>query len=155
MRLLKSHCLSEKFSFLAANFRIVFLAPSMILGGSWKGMVRMVRRSKATPGVSPKTAAQTPIGGRFAPLDDAGLARIVQAAMDILARTGIAECPAPLAQQMISAGASRRADGRICFPQSMVETAIARASRRVSLPGFVEDMGLTIGGGRVHIGTGG
>lgn len=37
----------------------------------------------------------------------------------------------------------------------MVEHAISRAATRVQLPGFVEDQGLTIGGGRVHIGTGG
>ena len=75
--------------------------------------------------------------------------------MDILSGTGIGECPADLAQRMLEAGATRRDDGRICFPQAMVETAIARAAQRVNLPGFVEDLGLTIGGGRVHIGTGG
>jgi len=32
MQLLKKQCLSEKFSFLAANFRIVFFGPSVILG---------------------------------------------------------------------------------------------------------------------------
>ena len=95
------------------------------------------------------------MGGRFAPLNDAGVTRIVQAAMDILAQTGIAECPAALATQMVEAGAKRREDGRVCFPQSMVETAIARATKRVSLPGFIENKGLTIGGGQVHIGTGG
>ena len=56
---------------------------------------------------------------------------------------------------MIEAGAIRRDNGRICFPKAMVETAISRAANRVNLPGFVDDMGLTIGGGRVHIGTGG
>lgn len=104
----------------------------------------------ARPGVTPP-----PRGGRFAPLGDAALATITQAAMDILARTGIAQCPAPLAQTMAAAGAVLRADGRICFPQMMVENAIARAATRVNLPGFVEDLGLTIGGGQVHIGTGG
>lgn len=118
----------------------------------------MARRSRArslsdlttVPGVTPP-----PHGGRFRPLDGAGLARIVQAAFDILARTGIGACPDELARRFVEAGAMRRDDGRICFPQAMVETAIARAATRVQLPGFVEDMGLTIGGGRVHIGTGG
>jgi trimethylamine--corrinoid protein Co-methyltransferase len=75
--------------------------------------------------------------------------------MDILAKTGIGECPDAVAARMVAAGASRRDDGRVCFPQTMVETAIARAAQRVNLPGFVEDLGLTIGGGQVHIGTGG
>ena len=73
----------------------------------------------------------------------------------MLSATGIGECPEDLAGRMVTAGATRRADGRICFPQAMVETAIARAAHSVDLPGFVEHLGLTIGGGRVHIGTGG
>jgi trimethylamine--corrinoid protein Co-methyltransferase len=96
-----------------------------------------------------------PRGGRFRPLDADGVAAIIQAAMDILAKTGIGECPDAVAARMVAAGASRRDDGRVCFPQTMVETAIARAAQRVNLPGFVEDLGLTIGGGQVHIGTGG
>lgn len=75
--------------------------------------------------------------------------------MAILSRTGIGECPADLAKRMVAAGARQRQDGRICFPQAMVETAIARAAGRVDLPGFDTNMGITIGGGRVHIGTGG
>lgn len=52
-------------------------------------------------------------------------------------------------------GATRRDDGRIRFPRSVVEAALHRAPSSVSLPGFVEDRGLTIGGSGVHIGTGG
>ena len=115
----------------------------------------MVRRSRAISGARAPLATPAPRGGRFAPLDPAGVERIITAALDILARTGIAECPDALAAQMVAAGATRRDDGRVCFPKTMVETAIARAAGRVSLPGFVEDKGLTVGGGHVHIGTGG
>lgn len=118
----------------------------------------MARRSRtSTSSGAPATAVVTPPpqGGRFRPLDAAASAAIIGAAFDILARTGIGACPEDLALRFVAAGASRRADGRLCFPQAMVETAIARAARRVQLPGFVEDLGLTIGGGRVHIGTGG
>ncbi len=118
----------------------------------------MARRTKIQTDARTLAAARVtppPQGGRFRPLDPAGIARIVRAAMDILARTGIDGCPDDLARHMVAAGATRRKDGRICFSQTMVETAIARAARVVTLPGFVEDMGLTIGGGRVHIGTGG
>ncbi len=115
----------------------------------------MARRSKAKTRVSAPGPALAPQGGRFAPLDDASLNRIVKAAMDILAQTGIAECPDALVTRMVAAGANRREDGRVCFSQSLVETAIARAAKRVSLPGFIEHKGLTIGGGHVHIGTGG
>ena len=36
-----------------------------------------------------------------------------------------------------------------------VEDAIARPPGKVKLPGFAEERDLVIGGGRVHIGTGG
>ena len=118
----------------------------------------MPRRSRARgSGPTPQSLlpVSAPLGGRFRPLATNDLEHIVQAAFDILAKTGIQDCPEALAEQMLLAGATRRADGRICFPQGMVETAIARAAKRVNLPGFVEELGLTIGGGRVHIGTGG
>lgn len=118
----------------------------------------MARRARARTGsASPRVVGLTPPpkGGRYRPLDPENITRIVRAAMDILANTGIGECPDALADRMVAAGATRRVDGRICFPHAMVETAIARAANTVNLPGFVEDMGLTIGGGRVHIGTGG
>ncbi|MEM7089751.1 MAG: trimethylamine methyltransferase family protein [Pseudomonadota bacterium] len=115
----------------------------------------MARRARARTHSSSPEVTPPPRGGRFQPLDPGGIERIVQAAMEILARTGIGECPVALAQRMIAAGATRREDGRICFTRSMIETAIDRAAKRIQLPGFVEDNGLTIGGGSVHIGTGG
>lgn len=115
----------------------------------------MARRTRYVQKSEAQRVTAPPQGGQFAPLGENAVHQIVQAAFDILSRTGIAECPTDLATQMVAAGASLRGDGRICFPQSMVEVAIARAAGRVNLPGFVEDMGLTIGGGYVHIGTGG
>jgi trimethylamine--corrinoid protein Co-methyltransferase len=56
---------------------------------------------------------------------------------------------------MIDKGAKLSSDGRLCFPRAMVEDAIDRAPRRVDLPGFRDDAGLSIGEQRVHIGTGG
>lgn len=118
-------------------------------------MARRSRTSSSSGAPAAAVVTPPPQGGRFRPLDAAASAAIIGAAFDILARTGIGACPEDLALRFVEAGASRRADGRLCFPQAMVETAIARAARRVQLPGFVEDLGLTIGGGRVHIGTGG
>ncbi|MEM0949668.1 MAG: trimethylamine methyltransferase family protein [Pseudomonadota bacterium] len=115
----------------------------------------MARRARNHTAPAAATVTPPPQGGRFAPLDRHGVDRIVNAALDILARTGMGDCPPDLADRMLANGAVRRDDGRICFPRAMVEIAIARASRSVTLPGFVDEMGLTIGGGRVHIGTGG
>ena len=41
------------------------------------------------------------------------------------------------------------------FATGQVEATLARAARTVALPGFREDRGIQIGGGRVHVGTGG
>ena len=95
------------------------------------------------------------VGGRFRPLSTADSETIRCAALDILARIGMAEAPDWLSNTLIGGGARRRDDGRMVFPRRCVEAAIERAARTVSLPGFVEDRGLEIGGGRVHIGTGG
>lgn len=56
---------------------------------------------------------------------------------------------------LVERGAERRPDGRVTCDRGMVERAVRRAARRVELPGYAKDRGLTIGGGRVHIGTGG
>jgi trimethylamine--corrinoid protein Co-methyltransferase len=115
----------------------------------------MARRSKAKPTRTKPFVTPAPLGGRFAPLNDAEVSQIVQAAMDILARTGIADAPPDFAKRMVDAGALQREDGRICFPTGLVQDAVSRAAQKVNLPGFVEEFGLTIGGGNVHIGTGG
>ncbi len=95
------------------------------------------------------------VGGQYRPLSDSELNTICDAAFDILETIGMADAPDWLASALIDAGASRRADGQIVFARASVEKAMARAAHSVSLPGFVEDQGLQIGGGRVHIGTGG
>ena len=117
-------------------------------------MPRRSRRRSDHEAAAPKPL-KAPKGGRYAPLGDAALERIIEAAFDILDRTGIAHGPAGLAEQAVDRGANLRADGRLCFPRTLVETAIARAARRVQLPGYVENLGITVGGGHVHIGTGG
>lgn len=116
----------------------------------------MARRARLKSADAAKQAVTPPpLGGRFRPLTAPDVDRVVQAAFDILSTVGVGECPGPLAAKMVAAGAVQRPDGRVCFPQAMVETAIALAAQRVDLPGFVEDLGLTVGGGQVHIGTGG
>lgn len=149
----------ERFSCNAANFRIEFA--QLVVIPCWRIIpdeVRrgeMARRHRSKPDIEHAQVTAPPQGGRYRPLDPARLDQIVRAAFDILAKTGMGECPPPLAERMVEAGAKLRPDARVCFPQAMVETAIDRAAKRVNLPGFIEDFGLTIGGGRVHIGTGG
>ncbi len=94
-------------------------------------------------------------GGRLSPLADRDLTLIVDKAFSILESIGIAGAPDWLRDRMAEGGARARHDGRVVFERGFVERARARAARRVALPGFREDSGLQIGGGYVHIGTGG
>ncbi|MBC6405284.1 MAG: trimethylamine methyltransferase family protein [Rhodospirillales bacterium] len=89
------------------------------------------------------------------PLDDNKVTQIANAAFDILARIGLSQAPETILALALPGGAQQRPDGRILFSRALVEDMIAKACKRVELPGFVRDRGIEIGGGRVHIGTGG
>ena len=117
----------------------------------------MSRAGRRKPAALPADAKPTGPwrGGRLRPLDEAPCRRIIDSAFDILARIGIADAPDWLCAALLERGARRRDDGRLCFPRARVEAAIAGASRRVSLPGLDAGRGLEIGGGYVHIGSGG
>jgi len=96
-----------------------------------------------------------PSGGGLRPLSVAQEKDIVATAFDILSKVGLSDLPAHLIRRAVAHGAYVRHDERICFPKPMVEDALSRAPIRVDLPGFRPSAGLTIGQGRVHIGTGG
>lgn len=118
-------------------------------------MVRRAGRQALAEATAGSTAAGPPTGGRFRPLDRAETVAIADAAFAILDAVGMAGLPGRLADRMVAAGARLRPDGRLCFPRDMVEAALARAPKRVTLPGFTAGRDLEIGGGRVHVGTGG
>ena len=114
---------------------------------------RRARRARAG-GVTPPSGAAFP-GGRYRPLRSSEVTLIVSAALAILERTGVAGAPVWLRRTLEEKGARTREDGRVVFPRARVEAALARAARTVALPGFREDRGIQIGGGHVHVGTGG
>lgn len=118
-------------------------------------MTRSRRRRPSND--SPPIAAPVPVfqGGRYRPLGDQDCERIIESAFAILERIGIGETPGWLAERLLEVGARQREDGRITFSRGLVERALQRASHRVTLPGFDDNSGIEIGGGKVHIGTGG
>jgi len=94
----------------------------------------MARRRQREPrrdfGIDPP-----PIGGRFKPLLDAEIHRIVDTALTILETIGMAGLPADLAAKLMTRGASRisgraarrckcliRAPGHMQTPSSMIST---------------------------------
>ena len=121
---------------------------------------RMRRRTRRhTQGVRAGDAAAVSganvPGGRFRSLRSSEVALIVSRALAILERVGVAGAPDWLRERLEEKGARTREDGRVVFARDRVEAALARAARAVALPGFREDRGIRIGGGRVHVGTGG
>lgn len=123
-------------------------------------MVKRTRKRTRAAGVSPSNEATlinapVVVGGRFQPLSNVDRDLIIDKAFAILANIGMAGAPDWLRQTLRDAGARERQDGRLLFARDQVEAALKRSATHVNLPGFVEDSGCTIGGGRVHIGTGG
>lgn len=116
-----------------------------------------MRRARQSRGEAQPQGGVTrpPVGGRFRPLDDSSLRAIIEAAFDILARIGVATDAPEMRELAIAGGAVERPDGRLTFPRTLVEDLIAGARKRVELPGFDPRRGIEVGGGHVHIGTGG
>ena len=114
-------------------------------------------RSSQKSGLEPAVTAGSQVfaGGRFRPLPDDDLVLIVDKAFSILENIGIAGAPDWLRSLLEAKGARTRHDGRVLFERTLVEAALSRAARTVSLPGFREERGIQVGGGYVHIGTAG
>lgn len=116
---------------------------------------RTVRRQAQEGGPGPHIGPAFSIGGRLRPLSAADLSLIVDHALDILSTIGMSGLPQQATERVLGLGARLRDDGRLCFPADMIRDACNRAPRHVRLPGFTPNRDLRIGGGRVHIGTGG
>ncbi len=119
----------------------------------------MVRRGREAEARSAERGGQAtsapPQGGRLRPLSDGEAQEILRAARSILQKVGMADAPEALIEAACAQGGRLRADGRLCFSSTMIDAALARAPQEVTLPGFNPAQDLTIGGGRVHLGTGG
>lgn len=89
------------------------------------------------------------------PLSEAKLDQIIEAAFTILERIGVGGVPDGIRTLTLDNGAVARSDGRITFPRALSDEIIAKACKQVELPGFDPASTIQVGGGKVHIGTGG
>ena len=94
-------------------------------------------------------------GGRYKPLRESELASIFDCARDLLEYLGMADAIAPCREVVCDAGGWICEGGRLHFPKSLVDAAIAKAAKAFVLPGFDPRHDLEIGGEGVHFGTGG
>ena len=116
------------------------------------------RRGRRARGAEPAASAApvlAPVGGRLQLLDAVALQRIHETALVLLARTGIAEAPPAVVELATGAGAALGEDGRLRFPESLVERVLAGLPRQIGLHGRGDEGPLVLGGDEVHVGTGG
>ncbi|MEQ9695074.1 trimethylamine methyltransferase family protein [Shimia sp. SDUM112013] len=106
----------------------------------------------APPTVNPCQPGQ--IGGQYRPLTEAECRAIYATALRLLEGLGMGEVPEPLFSQMRQHGA-RKVGDRVQIPASLVEAAIAAAPTEFQLHGRDPARTITVGGDRVHFGTGG
>ncbi|MCB1411426.1 MAG: trimethylamine methyltransferase family protein, partial [Rhodobacteraceae bacterium] len=94
-------------------------------------------------------------GGQYAPLSEAAVQRIHQAALEALEVIGLANAPASGVEAMVGAGAILGEDGRLRYPRALVEDMLAKAARGITLHGRDPRHDLLLEGTRVHYGTAG
>ena len=116
---------------------------------------RRGRRARATAPSRAAAPVLAPVGGRLRLLNEDALQRVHETALALLARTGIAEAPPAVIDLATAAGATLGDDGRLCFPESLVEAALAGLPHEITLYGRGDAGSLVLGGDAVHVGTGG
>ena len=94
-------------------------------------------------------------GGDFNPLDDAGVATIHDAALTLLAKTGLCEPSASAIDLVTAAGGHLDDQQRLRFPETLVTAAIGGLTRDITLYGRGNNTNLQLLRGNVFVGTGG
>lgn len=94
-------------------------------------------------------------GGVYKPLSERDLARIADTAFDVLARIGLGEVTDEIRAYALARGAHFSSHGRLCFPRSLVEDALATAAREIVYHGRDPARTIRTGGNRVYFATSG
>jgi len=93
--------------------------------------------------------------GTYRVLSEQDLSQIHQAALTVLARTGVQVDSEPFLAILSDVGCKVEKDGRVKIPPEVVAGALEKVPNRVVLHGRRETLPLDLGGRRVHLGTGG
>ncbi|MEM1364234.1 MAG: trimethylamine methyltransferase family protein [Pseudomonadota bacterium] len=93
-------------------------------------------------------------GGQYNPISPEGCERIHRAALEALDTIGMADAPASGIQAMVAAGA-RYEDGRVCFSPAVVEDALSKCARNITLHARDPKHDLHLTGTRTYFGTAG
>ena len=94
-------------------------------------------------------------GGKFAPLSEADIQKVYNAALALLSDLGMGSPIEEFIDVVTAAGGHVDDAGRLRYPKGVVEGAIATAAKEWVWHGFDDDRSITVGGDRVHFGTAG
>lgn len=95
------------------------------------------------------------LGGRYRPLDDAGIAAIDANIFKILEDVGFNDATPHCIETCTAVGAILGDDGRLRMPRTVVEKALQQAERNLVLYGQDPKHDLDVSGQRVHFSTAG
>ncbi len=115
--------------------------------------LRNAARSQTAGRETPAKAGVS--GGRFVPLSARDVRHIDGAVRRILQTIGMAEAPPEVIEPVTARGGRLGDDGRLRFPESLIDDALAGLRRNFTLPGRLSRHDLRLQGKRVHVGSGG
>ena len=126
------------------------------------------REARKALRAAPLTEENKPVhpgetGGRFLPLTDEDIARINQAAFDLLENVGFSRSIPSCIELITKAGGKYTGDdtgdgidgGRLLFPRALVEDALDKAARDITLHGQSPEYDMHLSGHKVYFGTAG
>lgn len=111
------------------------------------------RRSKLAS--DPVKRRPAPVAGHLGPFSHKEMTRINSASLDILSSIGLSGASEMAVQNVTHCGGSQTRDGRLTFPKSLVEEALAGLRRDFTLCGRDQTHDIQMHRGRVHTGSGG
>ena len=114
------------------------------------------RELRAAPIPETERAVQPGMeGGRYRPLTEPEVARIHQAALDVLETIGLSDAIPSCIELVTAAGGRLSDEGRLLFPRALVEDTIAKAARNVVVHAQNPKHDMEVWGTKVHFGTAG
>ena len=126
--------------------------------GSDRSRMRRGRREQNTRNISAEGLNGKRIvgfGRGYGPLKEIDLTVIHEAALAVLANTGLCDPSSTAVDLVVAAGGSLDLRGRLLFPEELVMSALAGLRRDITLYGRAGDNDMALSPGLVHVGTGG
>ena len=93
--------------------------------------------------------------GRYQPLSKDEVLKIHEAAIETLETIGFANSLPSCIELITSAGGSLTSDGRLLVPREMVEDALSKAAKNITLYAQDPEFDLDLSGSRTYFGTAG